>query len=193
MGLDKKFLSESYKRMSDEELMSIASNDIKDLTPDAQEVLKEELVSRGMGNGIDSLIEIQTKEISAEKLDEYAKLIRERPCPICGKTEAKLNAVIIFTNSYENFVIACPACLKKQIDNAQAGSLGLGLIGGIGGTIKAVNQIARLQKFVKQIESDDPSEALKTFVKKRIGEIELYKNNEDKLMNMVKYPNAAFF
>jgi hypothetical protein len=191
--MNKKFIAENYKRMSDEELLSIFSNDMKDLTEDAQEVLKEELQSRNLGEGIDALINSGGINLSTEKFNEYAKFIRELPCPVCASTESKLNAVLILTNRYEDFTIACPTCLSKVIYDAQANSLGFGLLGGIKGTINAVSQIGALQSLIRQVEKNEPTEAMRAFIKKRMGEIELYKNDQDKLKNLVKYPNAVLY
>jgi hypothetical protein len=193
MGLDKKFLAANYKRMADQELLSIFSNDIKDLTPEAQEALREELGSRGIGKGLDRVLALQNEDISEERMFEYTELIRNMACPVCLQVESKLNAAIIFNSPYEDFTIACPACLKKEIEDAKANAVGFGLLGGVRGAIKAVNQTSMYQIYLKEIEENIPSEPLKKFIQKRIGEIELCRDDKDKLARLIKHPNSTFF
>ena len=193
MGLDKKFLSESYKRMSDGELMAILSNDYNDLTEDAREVLKSELTERGIGNGLDKAIEVQLSEISTAALQEYVEIIRSMDCPLCLGTENKLNAVVTFNTAYPEFTIGCPSCLDKTIGNATGESMGRSVLGGIGGVVKSVNNISLYRKLLTQIQANEPSDALIAFVKKRAGEIELNKENTDRLETMIKHPNATIY
>lgn len=194
MGLDKDFLADNYRSMADQELLFIFSNDFKELTPEAQEVLQAEINSRRIGEGLDKVMEIQLKGLSQENLAEYSDIIRNMPCPLCGGTDKKINAVLIFNNHYEDFVIACPDCLRKEIDKASARSVGVnGLLGGFRGIFKAAGQVKEYNRIMKQVEVDIASDDLIYFINKRAGEIELYKDNQQKLSELILHPNATSF
>src|SRR5687767_2463708 len=174
MGLDKKFIAESYKAMSDDELLYIVSNDYNDLVLQAREALQEELLSRGLGEGIGDAIEMQTKDLPEEILKEYIELIGNMPCPLCSTTGKKLNAIIVVKGKYRDFIIACPECLHKELGNAQAVSMGTGIFGGISGMARAVNQTVMYSTYTKQLNRNEPTDALIDFIKKRIGQLKLY-------------------
>lgn len=178
--------------MTDQELLYVLSNEYKDLTAEAQDVLKEELKTRGLRNGIDEAIKLQTGAVSEEKFQEYLTLIQDSPCPHCLSKESKLNGALVVNGRYEDFIIGCPACLKKGLDSAKAESVGLGLLG-FSSVLKAANRVVAYQNQEKQINVNQPSDAFIIFVKKRISEIELYKNRPEKLFALLKNPNAAIY
>ncbi len=193
MGLDKIFLEESYRAMSDQELLSIISTDYKDLMPEAQEILKAEITSRGIGKGVDTAIELQVKGLSSETIMRYVDLVRSMPCPHCASTNEKLNAIIVANGRYEDYVFGCPSCLQKEISDSEARSIGAGLVTGFDGFAKATKQLSAYSTYLKQIKSGIPSDPLIHFLNKRIGEVELYKHEYEKLLNLLRYPNATSF
>ena len=65
-GLDIQFVRETYQRMSDEELIRIATKDAFGLTPEAMEVVKVEVEKRGLNENIAKGIEAQNKTYTLE-------------------------------------------------------------------------------------------------------------------------------
>ena len=122
MSSSKENLKERYAQMSDGQLLKIAHYEVADLTPTALEVLHEEIDRRELTKGIEKGISAQLNGVSEKELTEFENLIKFSPCPECGKNEVSLMgetvteivSVIFFTNRKENFIIACPDCLKKS-------------------------------------------------------------------------------
>ncbi|MEK7200476.1 MAG: hypothetical protein AAB212_11250, partial [Bacteroidota bacterium] len=77
-GLDIQFLRDSYQRMIDKDILQIARKDINDLTPEARQVLEEELLKRNLDPNINESLpqEIQTDEeqTATPKSFEFALL-----------------------------------------------------------------------------------------------------------------------
>ena len=188
MGVDKKFLTESYRRMSEKELLSIL-NEYNDLTPEAQEALRDEIVSRGMGEGIETAIDRREKGVSDEILFEFAEMIRKMACPHCSGTKKKLNGIIVVNSRYLDYIIGCPDCLQRELSDAQAVSVSMGFIG-VTGLLRSVNNLAAYSNYTKDIKEDKPTTALISFIKEKIAEIELYRNKPEKLTALIKHPNA---
>lgn len=168
MGLDKNFLSELYREMSDGELLSIVSNEYNELTEDARVILTEELTRRGLGAGLEKTIEVQVSELSIDSLSEYIEIITNNPCPLCLSSENKLNAVLSLNDRYTEYIIGCPNCLDRVMGSATGESMGLGLLGGIGGITKTIKNIALYRNIMNQVQANTPSDALVSFIKKEL-------------------------
>ena len=192
MGLNKRHLADNYRRMEDQELLSILSNDYKDLTADAQEALKEELNSRKMGEHLDEAIELKNMPVPDEKIKEYLTLIQNLPCPYCLQKKNKLNGALVLRKPYTDFVIGCPECLKEKLSSAKAESLGFALLA-FPKVFKEINNIVVYQAQEKQIDKNEPSDAFILFLRNRISEIALFQNNSERLSALIKNPNAIFF
>jgi len=190
--MDKKFLADNYKRMSDKELLYIISNEANELTDEAKEILHAELKRRGLDEGVDKVIVLQGQQLSGEQIEKYFDIIRNQSCPKCSSKVKKLNAAIIYNTPYEDFVLGCPVCLVSEIEKAKTAAIGFGLLGRIRGSINAINQLAMYDIYLQQIRNDSPTEALKKFVIKRFGEIELYQSNPERMATLLKQPNSTF-
>lgn len=194
-------MADIYGAMSNEELMKAATNDIKDLTQEAMEALQEELRKRGLREKVNDAIHIQQKAISAEEFFEYVNLLRTQPCPICASTDRLLNGVILskivtailFSSTHKEFIIGCPACLKQELDKSGGISLSLDFIHMFKGIIETAKVTMEIQNALTDIKEEAPSNALLYFVQKKIGEIELYKTNSQKLQELIRFANASFF
>lgn len=193
MGLDKSFLAQSYSRMSDNELLSIAANEIKDLTPEAIEVLREELMRRRLGEGLESVIAVQLNEFSDEVMEKYLQLIRQQPCPYCSGQNESLNAINIYINHYEDFYIGCPSCLDKMYAGESEDKISYDIPVSFKGIAGSVKQAVYYENLIKQVRSGKPSNALLLFVRERVGELELSKDNPEKMARLLKNPNARYF
>ena len=81
----------------------------------------------------------------------------------------------------------------RGLISAKAESAGMGLLRGFKGVFKAANLIVAYQKQEKQINNNEPRMPFKLFVRNRIGGIEIYKNNPEKISAILKNPNATIF
>lgn len=115
-------LADRYRRMPDERLLQLAHSDAAGLEPEALALLRAELEARGIDRGADAAIEIQTAALSEKDAERLAAAVRARPRPVCGSTEATLNAAEVATTmSYlrwttyrRRLVLACPACIRHE-------------------------------------------------------------------------------
>jgi predicted metal-binding protein len=195
MGINKKFIQENYARMSDRELIGLAANDAKDLTPEALVMLNEEINRRELGKNMDKAIELQSKQISEEEFDRYIEAIRNLPCPGCSSTDHKLNgalyaeavSVIFFTNLSVRLKIACPSCLDKIVKKARTRSMLLGWWGLPWGVIRTPKAININDNSLSQNHLMTPTDALKRYVFRKIGEIELYHDSQEELIKIATY------
>lgn len=85
-GLDLAFVRETYQKMPDKELVRVATQDAAGLTPEAQEIVREEIERRGLDKSIVKGVDVQNREITLQELDQYCALARELDCPVCGSS-----------------------------------------------------------------------------------------------------------
>jgi hypothetical protein len=196
-GIDIKFVRENYGKMSDEELSRIAIQDAHGLTPEAQEVIKEEIVKRNLDIGLVAEVEAQNKKYTIEEIDNYCELIQSLPCPKTGDTSQKLNATLtaearsylVLTQYKKKIVVGTPQTLTKANNAAIANSALMGWWGFPWGIVRTIQAIIVNVKNRKRIGDDEVNEFLRSFVLSRIREIERYKDNKQVLMQIVSASN----
>lgn len=201
MGLKKSFIEEVYEAMSKEELIAVATNDINDLTPEALDALTCELNRRNITSEVKDAIKIQQKKFNPKEFLFYINLIRTQPCPNCFETDFLLNGVIItkiknniiFSSKQKEFLIACPDCLKKAIDKSGGFAFSLNALGLIKGAVESLMLKHEMQLSLEKLKEEMPSDSLIYFIQKKIGEIELHKDNHTKLSDLIRNANASFF
>ena len=197
-GIDIKFVEETYQRMSDEDLIRIATREASGMTPEAMEVIKSEINKRGLNENIIEAVLAQNKEYTIEEIDHYCDMVRELSCPICGETENRLNATItgevisfvFFTSHTRKIKVGCPNCLDKLNDNALTKTALLGWWGIPWGIIKTVQYIVLNIDNKRLNHSLEHNDSLRSFTINCIGELELYKDNKEKLQNIVAIQNV---
>jgi uncharacterized protein (UPF0212 family) len=189
-------IRKNYEGFSNEKLMRIATEQAAHLTPEAVQVLKDELARRNLDNeALARAIETQAKQLSDEDLEVYIARIERLPCPICGATDKKLNLVSVFTvKSFVLFtrqegrnVIACPDCLVATIEKANRTSFLLGWWAIPTGVLRTSRALLSNGQSKKRIQTRHP--LLKEFVKLHLGVLELAKDNPDSLLQLVKENN----
>ncbi len=74
------------KACSNDELIHIATQDANGLTPEAMEVVKNEIQKRGLDDNLSKGVEAQNKEYSIEEIDTYCDIVSKMSCPSCGRT-----------------------------------------------------------------------------------------------------------
>ena len=186
-------LRKNYERFNDDKLIRLATEQATMLRPEALDVLKQVIKERGLSENINSGIEAQLRVADEASLLEYCNLLRNLSCPVCNSSSFKLNATItgtvvsfiVFTNYEKKLVIACPNCLNKQNNDALTKSLLFGWWGipwGIVRTIQALIFNTKMQKQNNQMEAND---VLKSFVRSKVGKIEMNKNNQKELQSLI--------
>ena len=192
--MDIKRIEENYQRMSDNDIIRIATTDARGLRPEVFGIIENEIKKRNLDPNILQGAIAQNKEYSLAEVEQYSKLLRNLPCPICGNTHEKLNGTIshtvksfiIFTTYGTEPTIACPDCLDKKNDDAILSTALLGWWGVPWGFFKTPVYIYRNFKAKKENRLDTSNNALLSYTLRNIGEIETYKDNNEKLCNIIK-------
>jgi len=191
--MDLDFIRASYQKMSDDELIRIATTDASGLTAQAQEIIQEEVANRKLDNNILQGIEAQNKSYTIEEIDKYCNIVQNLSCPICKTNSEKLNAtmtsevvsVIFFSTKNKKIKVGCSSCLDKANNSALTKSVLFGWWGipwGIFWTIKAINDNLKSKK---TNHLDTPNDYLRGFTFSKIGQLETYKDNKTKLQQII--------
>lgn len=192
-GIDIQFVRENYQKMSDEELVHVATQDASGLTQEAQEVVKEEIQKRGLDANIIKGLEAQNKAFEIKEIDIYCNIVQNLNCPVCGSASQKLNATltgevisyILLTQCKKKIIVACPDCLDKASKAALTKTATLGWWGIPWGIFRTIQYITLNLKSKKANHLDTPNKFLRSFVLSRIGQLETYKNNKEKLQQII--------
>jgi hypothetical protein len=184
-------LRKNYERLDDARIIRLASEEASELRPEALELLKQIIKERKLSPVVSNAINVQVKEIDEKTLSAYCDLLRRLPCPVCNSINEKLNANIIASLAsgyyFSEVQIACPSCLDKAYGKA---NLNAALFGWwrILGIINMPRVFAFNRRIKKLNHIPEASNALKEFVLKRAGRIELYRNNSEELTDIILYP-----
>lgn len=197
-GIGIKYVQDTYQRMTDDELIRVATQDAYGLTPEAMYIVKAEIRRRGLDENIAQGVEAQNRTYTLEEIDIYCDIVSRLSCPTCGSTTERLNAtltgevtsVIFFTAYNKKIKVGCPQCLDKANNNALTKTALLGWWGIPWGIIKTVQSIALNLKSKRTNHSQDHSEYFRSFALSTIGELETYKDNKDKLQEIVTRQNG---
>jgi hypothetical protein len=197
-GIDIKFVQERYQRMSDDELIRIATRDAYGLTPEAMEVVKSEIQKRGLDENISKGVEAQNKDYTIEEIDAYCDIVSNLSCPSCGSMTERLNGTltgeamsfIFFTTYNKKIKVGCPLCLDKANNNAITKTAVLGWWGFPWGVIRTPLAIALNLKSKRTNHLPDHNSYLRSFALSVIGELETYKGNKEKLQQILVRQNG---
>ena len=192
--MDLKGIEKHYEKISDDEIIRIATTDACGLRPEVFEVIENEIKKRNLDPTILEGVFAQNKEYSIEEVEAYSRLLRDLPCPICGSINKKLNGTILHTvKSFIFFtkygiepIIACPDCLDKKNNDAILSTTLLGWWGFPSGFFNTPVYIYRNLKAKKENRIDNSNSTLLSFTVENIGGIETYKDNEEKLKEIIK-------
>lgn len=197
-GIDISFVQERYQRMTDDELIRVATQDAYGLTAEAMEVVKAEIIKRGLDENIIKGVEAQNKAYSIEEIDAYCDIVSKLSCPICGNTNERLNGTMIsevmsflfFTQHSKKIKVGCPHCLDKANENALIKSAVLGWWGIPWGIIRTPQAISVNIKSKRTNHLGEHNDYLRTFVLSSIGELEAYKDDKEKLQQVISKQNS---
>lgn len=194
MAVSEAALKENYRRLSDDKLMRIASEDATKLRPEALVLLKEELSTRGLTETAERAIEAQFRVVSEEEIVEYCGLLQAQPCPICRSSTQPLNAALtskvisflVVTTWKKQFAIACPTCLDKLNRDASISTAVLGWWGFPWGIIRTIQALIANGKMEKTNHVPYANALLKAFVVGNVGRIEAVRDNAGDLQALIK-------
>jgi len=192
-GIDMQLVRENYERMTDNELIRIATEDSAGLTTEAQEIIKEEIGKRNLDTNIIAGVQAQNKSYTIEEIDFYCEMIRNLKCPSCGSHKSRLNGTmtsevmsfILFTQYNKKIKVACPDCLDKANNNALTTTAALGWWGIPWGFIRTIQAIKQNIKSKKTNHLDTPTDYLRSFTLSKIGLFVRHKDNKEKLQQLI--------
>jgi hypothetical protein len=192
-NMDLKDIEKNYERMPDYEIIRIATTGARGLRPEVFGIIENEIKKRNLNPDILLGAVAQNKEYTLEEIEKYAELLKTLPCPICENTREKLNGTIsytvksflIFTSYASEPTIACPDCLDKKNNGAILSTAPLGWWGFPEGFFKTLIYIRKNIKAKKETRIADSNETLLSYTLENIGEIETYKNNKEKLKDII--------
>ena len=195
--MDLKDIEKNYEGMSDEKIIRIATTDAVGLRPEVFEIIEKEIKKRNLNPNILKGAFAQNKEYSIDEIENYSNLLRDLPCPICENTHEKLNGTILhtvksfifFTTSRAEPTIACPDCLDKKNNDAIFSTALLGWWGIPWGLFKTPIYIYRNYKEKKENRLSVSNNTLLLYTLDHIGEIETYKTNPEKLIEIIQRRN----
>lgn len=198
-GIDIQYVHDTYHRMSDAELIRVATQDAYGLTPEAMDVVKAEIKKRGLGENIAKGVEAQNKTYTIQEIDTYCDIVSNLGCPICGTSTERLNATMIsevmsflfFTQYSKKIKIGCPHCLDKANENALIKSAVLGWWGVPWGIIRTPQAISLNIKSKRTNHLQQHNDFLRIFVLGKIGELETYKGDKEKLQHIISRQNGS--
>ena len=191
--LDISYIKEIYERMTDSELTYKITRDGRGISPEVQLVVTEEVERRGLDPQILRALNAQNKDYTTTEIDSYCEIIRDLHCPKCGGSQDRLNgsivyeamSFIIFTQYSRKILIACPSCLGKSSDTALIKTIILGWWGIPWGPIRTIQSIIKNVKGRKYHIMSEPNDYLRSFTAHKIGVIEVYKDNKEKLQQLI--------
>ena len=192
-GIDIQLVRENYQKLSDSELIEAVTTNAGGLTPEAFEVVKEEISKRRLDTSIIKGVEAQNRSYTIEEIDKYCEVIRNLNCPSCDTNHTRLNGTmtsevmsfILFTQQNKKIIIACPDCLDKANNSALTKSAVLGWWGIPWGIIRTIQAIGQNINSKKTNHSNEPNPFLRSYALSRIGELETFKENKVKLQQII--------
>lgn len=196
-GIDIEYVQKTYERMTDDELIHVATQDAYGLTPEAMEVVKTEIKKRGLDENIAKGVEAQNKIHSIEEIDAYCDVLSKLSCPICGSATERLNGTmtgevmsfVFFTWYKKKVKVGCPHCLDKANENALITTAVLGWWGFPWGLVRTPQAILLNIKSKRTNHAYEHNKYLRTFVLSIIGELETYKEDKERLSKIIARQN----
>lgn len=194
-GYDLKDIAENYSKKTDSELIHIATKKAQGLRPGVVEIIENEIKKRNLNPNILEGAKAQNREYSLAEIKELSQKLRTLPCPLCGSKTSKLNGTVMHTAKsfifFSTFrkepIIGCPDCLDKKNQDSIISTALLGWWGIPWGILKTPFYIYNNIKEKKHNHIPEPNVTLLDFTFSNIGQIETYKEDKEKLKQIIKY------
>lgn len=191
--MDLKEIEKNYASMPDHEIIRIATTDAHGLRPEVFGIIEIEIKKRNLNLDILKGAYAQNKNYTNEEIATYSKLLRDLPCPICRSTQEKLNGTIshtlnsfiLFSTHQTQITIACPKCLNKKNNSALISTALLGWWGFPLEFFETPLYFYRNLRAKRKNRVDTSNETLLSFTLANIGEIETYKDDKEKLKQII--------
>src|SRR5450432_1535588 len=192
-GIDIEFVRQAYRKMTDEELVRVATQDAHGLTDEALQVVKEEVQRRKLDSNIVKGVEAQNRSYSIGDIDKLCGIIQKRDCPVCQNATENLNATMtgevvsfIFMTQYKKKIkVACAGCLDKANNAALIKTAVLGWWGIPWGIVRTIQSIILNINSKKTNHAATPNNFLRSFVLSNVGQMETYKDNKEKIQQII--------
>ena len=192
-GINSAFVRERYQRMTDAEISDLAISDATGLTPEAQQMIGEEIKRRGLNQALLMAVEVQNKENSPEVIAAICELIRACKCPACGSDEQRLNATevgtvysfILFTRHSKEIKVGCPDCLDQANRNAMMNTALFGWWGFPWGVLRTIQYLDLNAQAKKSNHAEEANATLFQFVVDHIGQFAYLKDNPEILQQVL--------
>jgi hypothetical protein len=196
-GIDIQMVRETYGRMTDDELTRIATQDGEGLTPEAIEVVKDEINRRGLSTNFSEGVAAQNKPLTMDDVNAYCDLLSNLKCPYCGNNTERLNGTlaaetmsfIVLTKYKRKIKIGCPRCLDKVNKDALLLSSLAGWWGFPWGIVRTIQSININIKSRRSNHALYHNQYLQAFAIGKVGELETYKQQKEKLQEVVARHN----
>ena len=91
---DENELKRTYADFPDGKLVKMATQQARELRPEALELLQEELKKRGLLQRLQQGIDLLFRQADEGVIAWYCEVIRNLPCPRCNALTNKLNATL---------------------------------------------------------------------------------------------------
>lgn len=187
-------LRKTFTAMPDDRLIRLATREAAGLRPEAVRIIEEEISRRGISVAVADGMHAQRKEYTREELNSYCAMLRALPCPDCGSTHMKLNAVLtghcmsflIITHYERKLRIGCSECLQKALNNATIQTSLLGWWGFPWGIVRTIGALRLNHRMGKEAELPDATGTMLAFVHRHVGVIEANKDDTNRLRQLIK-------
>jgi hypothetical protein len=183
---------EYYSSLSDGELVHRVTINSKDRIPEVLLIIRDELEARNLSpRYLDAAI-AQNKQFTSQEFSVYTNLIRGLNCPVCQNRSEKLNAtvlhtifsIIVYTSTSKELLIACPTCLDSKNSNSTSITLVAGWWS-LPGFFQTPLYLWRNIKMRNEHHSESANTTLKKFIEENIGRIELNKDDDAFLTELI--------
>jgi hypothetical protein len=190
--MDIEEIKENYEKMSDSKLIRIATQNAIGLRSEVFEIIEAEIKKRNLNPSLLQAALAQNRQLSSQEINGYSELLQNLPCPTCGDSSQKLNGAIsyfirsfLFSSTTSEITIACVNCLNKRNYAAIKSCAFLGWWAIPFGIINTPIYILKNVEAKRQHGLDQPSESLVSFIKSHIGDLEAYKDDKEKLLDLI--------
>ena len=190
---DEKELQQTYAGFPDTKLVKMATQQARELRPEALQVLQQELQKRGLLQHVQHDIELQFRQADERVIGQHCETVRSLPCPRCKATTRKLNATLtgevvsflIYTRYEKQLKIACPDCLDRAHNAAMLKSAFLGWWAVPGGVINTVHSLIFNLRMKSNNHQPEPTDALRETVSTHLERIEKLHGDRAQLQALI--------
>lgn len=162
-----------YRQLPDARIAQLAVHESEGLTPEALDVLRNEVRVRGLADELQRAIEIRTRIHDPHTVQDILERFRRLPCPICevhlgllnAATVARAKSFLLFTSFSTDVVVGCVTCIRAAATEANGVTLGLAWWGLPWGPIEGIRALRINAKAVRTAEGIDASPELTTFIR----------------------------